>query len=231
MESVCKSRNCLNCFVKSPLFKLMTKEELDAIEATRCEVVFKPDEIIYKQGTATSQIVTITDGLVKAYIEGYSEKNFIVDLIRPYTLISGPGIYVDYKHHFTLKAIEKTSCCFFSVKVFKEIVSKNSKVSEAVIELISSRAISYFDKFLFLTQKQVTGRIAGVLIYLNEQIYLSNPMQLTISYMDIAEMTGMTKDSVVRVLKDFCNEEVIQIDNSSVKILDFKKLKLFSEMG
>lgn len=231
MKNICKSRNCLKCFDKSPIFKLMTDDELAAIEATRLEVTFKPDEIIYKQGTATNQIVTITEGLAKAYIEGTSDKNFIIDLIRPYTMISGPGIYVDYKHHFTLKAVEKTTCCFFSVKTFKEIVLGNPKISEAVIEMISKRAISYCEKFLFLTQKQIVGKIAGLLIYLNEHIYPTNPMVLTISYMDLAEMSGMTKDSVVRVLKDLNSEGIIQVENSTIKIVDPTKLKMYYELG
>lgn len=230
MEKKCKVGSCVDCFDKSPLFKLMSPEELQQIEETRYEVVFKPNEIIYKQGTNATQIVTITDGLAKAYIEG-PEKDFIIDLFKSYTMISGPGIYVDYKHHFSLKAIEKTQCCFFSMKVFKEIVDNNPKISKMVIETISKRAISYFDKFIFLTQKQVIGKIAGVLIYLNQNIYSTNPMNLTITYQDIAEMTGMTKDTVVRVLKDLSNDKVIEIDNTFIKILDFEKLNLFNEIG
>jgi CRP/FNR family transcriptional regulator len=209
----------------------MTEDELNAIEETRYEVTYKPNEIIYKQGTNTSQIVTITDGLAKGYIEGTNDKNFIIDLFKPYTLISGPGIYVDFKHHFSLKAVEKTTCCFFSVKVLKDIINNNPLISEKVIEMISRRSISYFQKFVFLTQKQVVGRIAGNLIYLHDEIYGTNPINLTISYQDIAEMTGMTKDTVVRVLRDLCNEKIIEIDNTSIKILDFKKLTLFYEMG
>lgn len=231
MIDTCKSRNCLICFDKSPVFKLMSEAELRAIEATRSEVVFNPDEIIYKQGTACSQLVTVTDGLAKAYKEGATGKNFIFDLIRPYSMITGPGIYIDYKHHFTLKAIEKTTCCFFSVKTFKEIAYANPKISEAMLEMISKRAVSYYDKFLFLTQKQINGRIAGILLYLNKDIYPTNPMVLTISNMDIAEMTGMTKDSVVRVLKDLCNEGVISLDNNILKIIDFDKLNLYYEIG
>ena len=217
--------------MKSPIFKLMSEEDLNAIEETRYEVTYKPNEIIYKQGTSTNQIVTITEGLAKGYIEGAGDKNFIIDLFKPYTLISGPGIYVDFKHHFSLKAIEKTTCCFFSVKIFKDIINNNPLISEKVIEMISRRSISYFQKFVFLTQKQVVGRIAGNLIYLHDEIYGSNPINLTISYQDIAEMTGMTKDTVVRVLRDLCNEKIIEIENTSIKILDFKKLALFYEMG
>lgn len=231
MLNSCKTLNCVDCFNKSPLFKLMSREELELIETTRYEVIFKPDEIIYKQGTQATQIVTVTDGLAKAYIEGISEKNFIFELIKPTTLISGPGIYVDYKHHFSLKAIEKTQCCFFDMKIFKNIINNNPKLSEKVIELISQRVISYFDKFIYLTQKQVVGKVAGNLIYLHDNIYCANPMNLTITYQDIAEMTGMTKDTVVRVLRDLCNDKIIEIDNISVKILDFKKLIFFSEMA
>jgi CRP/FNR family transcriptional regulator len=56
-------------------------------------------------------------------------------------------------------------------------------------------------------------------------------MNLTITYQDIAEMTGMTKDTVVRVLKDLSNDKVIEIDNTFIKILDFEKLNLFNEIG
>jgi CRP/FNR family transcriptional regulator len=81
MEKKCKVGSCADCFDKSPLFKLMSPEELQQIEETRSEVVFKPNEIIYKQGTNATQIVTITDGLAKAYIEG-PEKDFIIDLFK-----------------------------------------------------------------------------------------------------------------------------------------------------
>jgi CRP/FNR family transcriptional regulator len=209
----------------------MCDDELKAIEETRYEVTYKPNEIIYKQGTSTSQIVTITEGLAKGYIEGANDKNFIIDLYKPYTLISGPGIYVDFKHHFSLKAIEKTTCCFFSVKIFKDIINNNPKISEKVIEMISKRSISFFQKFVFLTQKQVVGRIPGILIYLHDEIYDTNPINLTITYQDIAEMTGMNKDTVVRVIRDLCNEKIIETENMSIKILDFKKLTLFYEMG
>lgn len=231
MNENCKIESCTLCINRSQLFNLMTKKELELIEETRCEVKFKPDEIIYKQGTKTNQIVSVTGGLAKAYLEGSNGKNYILELIKPTTLISGPGTYVDNKHHFSLKAIEETSCCFFDLKTFKEIISKNSKLSDLMIQSISKRVILYFHKFTSLTQKQVNGRIAENLLYLHNDIYKSNPMNVTISYLDIAEMTGMSKDTAVRVLKDFSNEKIIEIENTTITILDLKKLNQISELG
>lgn len=231
MRNDCKTMNCTGCFVKSPIFKLFSEEELATVESVRCEVIYNPDEIIYKQGTKTTQIVTITSGLAKSYIEGTNGKNFILDIIKPVTMISGPGIYVDSKHHFSLKAIETTRCCFFDVHVIKEIIRNNPQVSEAVIEMISKRVITYFDKFIFLTQKQVVGRVADNLIYLYEHIYNCNPMRVTVSFQDMAEMTGMTKDTFVRVIRDLVNEQTIIFEDDLLTILDFKKLQLLSQMG
>jgi CRP/FNR family transcriptional regulator len=227
----CKLRSCAECIDKSPVFKLMTSKEIEQIEVTRTEVVFRPDEIIYKQGTKATQIVTITEGLAKIYIEGFDNKDLIIDLIKPITLISGPGIYTDSTHHFSLKAIEKTQCCFYSVDVFKEIAKNNSKISNAIIELISQHAISYLDKFIFLTQKQAVGKVAEILLLLYKKIYCINPMNLTVSYQDIAEMTSLTKDTVIRVLRNFTLEKVIEMEDTHIKIIDFDKLKVFSEMG
>jgi len=209
----------------------MNTEELTAIQNTRFEVTFKPDEIIYKQGTRTTQIVSITGGLAKAYIEGFNHRNFILELIKSTSVISGPGTYVDQKHHFSLKAVETTNCCFFDLQTFKDIVSNNSRLSDFMIHLISKRSISYYEKFVSLTQKQVNGRIAENLLYLNNHIYETNPMELTISYQDIAEMTAMTRDSVVRVLKDFCSEKLIKMDDNTLTILNYDKLRQLSELG
>ncbi len=231
MRSDCKTMNCAECFVKSPIFKLFSQEDLAIVESVRCEVIYNPDEIIYKQGTKATQIVTITSGLAKTYIEGPSGKNFILDIIKPVTMISGPGIYVDSKHHFSLKAVETTRCCFFDVEVIKDIIKRNPHVSEAIISMISRRVISYFDKFIFLTQKQVIGRVADNLLYLHEHIYTTNPIKLTLSFQDMAEMTGMTKDTLVRVLRDLSNEQTIIIEDNILTILDFKKLRLLSQMG
>ncbi len=227
----CKFESCVNCFHKAPLFQMMSNEELEAIQSTRFEVTFKPDEIIYKQGTRTTQIVSITGGLAKAYIEGLNQRNFILELIKPTTVISGPGTYVDQKHHFSLKAIETTKCCFFDLQTFKDIVSKNSKLSDFLIHMISKRSIYYFQKFISISQKQVNGRIAENLIYLHDHIYETNPMELTISFQDIAEMTSMTRDSAVRVLKDFCSEHLIRMEDNTLTILNLEKLKQVSRLG
>lgn len=231
MIKICKSFSCIDCCFKSPLFELMSDKELQIIENSRLEVEYYPDEIIFKQGTRTTQLVSIFHGLAKAYIEGFNNKNFIIELVKPTALIVGPGIYVDQKHHFSLKAVVKTSCCFFDLQLFREILSKNPKLSEFMLQAVSHRMAYYYKKFISLSQKQANGRIAEIILYLSNDIYETNPIELSISIQDIAEMTVMNKDTVVRVLKDFCSDNLIEYNGKTINILDPVKLTRISQLG
>lgn len=224
-------RTCITCTKRSELFNLMSTEELEMIDEKRYEVEYKAGEIIFKQGTRTTQLISINAGLAKVYIEGYANKDLIIGILTPTQIIGGPGIYVDNMHHFSVSAIENTCCCFFDLEVFKKIVKSNCKISDFIIKSVSQKSIFYFQKFISLTQKQVNGRIAEALLYLHFEIYKSNPLELTISRQDIADMTGMTKDSAVRVLKDLTQDNIINCHNDDIQIVDFQKLKRISEVG
>jgi CRP/FNR family transcriptional regulator len=82
-----------------------------------------------------------------------------------------------------------------------------------------------------LTQKQMHGKVAEMLLYLNNHIYLSNPMFLTITRQDMADMIAITKESLIRVLKEFKDAGVITIKGTEIKIINKKALQNISDNG
>ena len=54
---------------------------------------------------------------------------------------------------------------------------------------------------------------------------------MTISRQDLADMSSMTKESVIRVLKDFKDAEFISVNKDEVRILNEKALINISETG
>ena len=77
-------------------FHNLTKEEIKLVNENRYEAIFKPGEIILKQGSPTSNALFLSAGLAKTYIEGLSGKNFIISIALPGRLILGPGAYIDF---------------------------------------------------------------------------------------------------------------------------------------
>lgn len=215
----------------SDFFTIMSKEELELFESTKCSVVYMPDEIIVKQGTKTSQFPVLVEGFAKAYIEGIDEKCFTLGFIKPNEYVILPGAYVDGIHHYSIKAIEKSICCFYDFKTFIDIAHNNVKIYEKIVELNSQNALNFFNKFISLTQKHVNGRLAEALIYLQKEIFDDSPIDYHLSSKDLAEMTGMTKDTTVRILKDLKENGIIEMNNNDINIIDYKRLEKISEIG
>lgn len=228
-----KTANCVNCYdcdKRSPLFKHLNDEELAELQSHRYEVIFDPGETIFKQGSSSTHTVTLTSGLAKLYLEG-KHRNIIMKLIKPRDFFGGPGIFVDQRHHYTVKAITKCTCCFMDANLFKKLVKQNRDFSEAYIKMINRKSILSFGKILELTQKQMPGRVAGTLLYLTNEVYEASDVKLDITRQELAELSGMTKESAIRILKEFKDAGYVSLEGQHLVIHDEENLQKIYDNG
>jgi CRP/FNR family transcriptional regulator len=230
MAKFVQSNNCVDCNCRSSIFKALSSTELELINKNRYEVSFKAGEIMFKQGTPSPYFLCLTTGLAKLYIEGYG-KNLIICLVKPVEYILGPGIYVDNRHHYSASAVEDSTACLVDVNTFKQMTRSNPDFADEFIRRISLMTIFNFEQFISLTQKQMNGRIADALFYLSDQIYGRNPFEMTISRKDLADLSAMSKESAIRILKEFKDEGILTVDGNHFHILNPQQLKKISETG
>ncbi|MEN8224980.1 MAG: Crp/Fnr family transcriptional regulator, partial [Bacteroidota bacterium] len=180
--------NCTLCNKRGNIFALLNEDELDFVNGHRYELSFNKGEIIFKQGSPLTHVACITDGLVKLYIEGLNKRNLILSFAKPVTMIGGPGMFVDYRHHFSVAAVEDTSACLIDTKIIEDLIEKNHKFACDLLKGSNLNNINNFSKFINLTQKQMHGRIADAFILLMDEIYGRNPFILTASSQDLADL-------------------------------------------
>lgn len=225
-----KCLGCKHCFKKSPLFSLLNESDLDTLNNARMEVNFKEGEIIYKQGTPLTHIVIINDGFGKIYLEGSKGRNLILNYTKAYDLNGGVGIFVDKRHHSSLMAVTDCGTCFIEINAFKSVLRSKAAFMEAYIKEYLERVLHTYKQFSILTQKNMEGRMAETIIYLNDHIFCNRTIK-NISKQDLAEMTAMTKESAIRVLKEFKDDGLIEIVNKIINIFDKKALKRIALHG
>jgi CRP-like cAMP-binding protein len=223
--------NCENCVVGWENLKHLTKNELKYVNDNRYEAMFKPGEIMIKQGSPSSNALFIAEGMAKVYIEGIKGKNFILSIAKPGRLIMGPGAYVNSRHSYTVSAITKVNACFISFEVFRHLIRENSKFAESMIEDISIKLLRTHSRMVNLAQKKMPGRLAESLLYFADDLFASDEFEMILSRQELGEMTNMAKECVVRIMKDLEESGVISSVGSHVKILDKEKLILISERG
>ena len=139
-------------------------------------------------------------------------------------------MYVDNRHHCSLMAIADSDACFIDANAFKKVVRMNSKFAEDFIKMLSAKTIESFHRFVTITQKNMEGRIADALIYLQKNVYENGSIK-NLSKQDIADFTGMTRESAIRVLKEFKDEGVIDEKDKEIKLLNEATLTKYADLG
>lgn len=201
------------------------------LNENRYEATFKPGEIMIKQGSPASNALFLASGMAKCYNEGNRGKNFIMNIALPGRLIAGPGAYVDSRYTYSVAALTPVQACFISFEIIKHLAKVNVDFAESLIRDISAKSLWSHLRMVNLAQKKMHGRLAEILLYFSDEIFMSDEFDMILSRQEIGEMTNMVKESVVRILKELEESGVININGSVIKILDKEKLSQISEKG
>lgn len=231
MAKIFKQNECNQCRKRIEVFKVLREEDFKIIEENRYEILYHAGETIFKQGTSFTHVICILEGLVKVYLESGNKKNFIFSILGPGEMVINPGMFRVDMQQFSVVAVEDTLACHIDKQVIEELIRNNNLFAIEMLKRANIRHIAYFRKFLTLTQKQMPGRVAEVILYLFNNIYKTNPYTLTVSRQEMADMAAITKESTIRVLKDFKDAGLISITGNELKILNEKALLNISENG
>ena len=223
--------DCQECMHRAPYFKVLTQEELAIIDKDRYSVRYKAGETILKQGTSATHVLSLIDGIVKIYIEGMGDRNLLLNLQKPWSLMGGPGLHTDRKVHYSVSALTEVSICFILLENFNKVMKNNCQFATELVSHISHQSVILFEKMISLTQKQMHGRMADGLLYLSNGFFEKESFKLYLSRQEIADLTAMSKDSAIRILKDFERDGIISLNGNDLSILDMDQLQDISLRG
>jgi CRP-like cAMP-binding protein len=215
---------CGSCPNSWSNFKNLLPDEMAELSRNRFQSSFKAGEMIFKAGSPSSNAVFLSSGIAKIYLEGFDGKRIILGLCKPGRLIVGPGAYVDSTHHYSLVALTDVRACFIDMKLIKSYVQTNPLFAEGYMKDISEKSLRTFYKMMSLVQKKMPGRMAEGLLSLADEVFLSDEFNPVLSRQELGELTGMAKENVVRILKEFSSEGIISTNGSTITLVDKEKL-------
>ncbi|VAW23666.1 hypothetical protein MNBD_BACTEROID01-1717 [hydrothermal vent metagenome] len=230
---ICVNNCCAVCVEEhqSSVFSILPKEDLDILMENKQEISFKPGETILKQNTSSTHVVCIKKGIAKVYIEGVKGRCLILKLISDLDFITGGGIFANHTRHFTVTAITDVECCLINSEQILKLFSKNSEFALEILKHHNYQNNQYLSSLINLTQKYMPGRVADSILYLKNKIFKTNSFQIPLTRQELSDMSAMTKESYVRILKEFKNSGIIKPNGNSMEILDEDALISISRNG
>ena len=208
----------------------LSKKEIE--QFSRVQIRFKKGETMCKQGSITSYIMLLSEGLAKNYLEGTQERGFNFSIVKPFDFIGLSSLYGSSTYHFSGAAL--TPCTVYIIEngMLKQTIVQNPEFAQKVLKWYCNTTERHLKRLSCIANKQALGRIAEILLYLREDIFQSNIIKGYISRKDIAELAAMSTESAVRILSDLKKDNIINImHNNDIEIADEKILKTLSLAG
>ncbi|MCO5266503.1 MAG: Crp/Fnr family transcriptional regulator, partial [Lentimicrobium sp.] len=222
---------CVSFVYEVSCFDLLSAEEKQMIDSTSVLVNYKKGETICKQGSFASHIMYIEKGLVKVYLEG-SAKNLILTITPKFNLLGLQALFEGNNTFlYSISTYTESSVRLIDVQVFKQLLRQNPAFGYRVINILNESTSQSYGRFFSLTQKQLHGRLADILLCLSRRIFKSDSFDLPLSRSDLSDLTSMSTESVIRIMKDFKDDNIIEINNKSITLIDIPRLERISEKG
>jgi len=212
-------------------FDLLSDDEKAFVEQNSVEITYKKGETICKQGTFASNIILLEEGLVKSYIEG-NPRNLILTITPPGRMIGLPSIFEGNNTFlYSVSTYIDSRVKLIDINVFKQIIRQNAPFASKIIDILNENTSQTYGRFYCLVSKQLHGRLADILLCLAQRIFKSDSFDLPLSRNDLAELTGMSTESVIRIMKDFKDEGYLAVSGKNITLVDPDKLQRISEIG
>lgn len=230
MDRYLVKTDCNECPVKSNCFIQRVKNAEDFFGLQKNHISYNKKETIVKEGTKVSNILYVMDGLVKLYIEG-PEKNIIIKLLKPNDFIGLTSLFGDETNYFSVAALKETRVCSIDCESFKDLITQCCDFSRELSSWYCKNYNLMLSKCLNLGLRQLNGKLANTLLYLFGDEFKELDVFSYISRNDLAELSGMSMESVVRILSEFNNEGIINIKGKKIEIKNLERLNDINRKG
>ncbi|MBV5315811.1 MAG: Crp/Fnr family transcriptional regulator [Prolixibacteraceae bacterium] len=212
-------------------YELLTDEEKLLIDEHSVSINFKKGETVCKRGAFASHIFFLEEGLVKVYLEERN-KNLILTLFTKNNLLGLSSVFEgNNKLPYSVSTYTDSRVRMIDIQVFRQLLQQNPDFSYRIINLLNEKTSQIYGRFFSLTQKQLHGRLADILLCLSNRIFKSKSFELPLSRADLGDLTGMSTESVIRMMKEFKDDGLIDMHCKSIELLDVARLERISEFG
>lgn len=219
------------CDIQAPCFQMLSQEEADLVKASKTQVLFRKGDNLTKQGAFASYALFVINGLARQYMEGEGGKSFNLRIIKPGEFVGLSAVFT--KNTFNYSSVALTDCQVFLVEkeTIASVIRQNGQFGFNMIKRYCEQNANLFETLKTVLYKQMNGRMAGTLLYI-DSLKGENPeiFQL-LSRKDLADFAGISTESAVKLLKSFEKDGLIELQEKDIVIVEPKELLEISKKG
>lgn len=231
MKTIVETDSDFICDIQAPCFQMLGHDEVELVRASKTQVLFRKGDNLTKQGAFASYVLFIIKGIAKQYVEGDGIKNYNLRIIKPGEFVGLSSVFT--KNRFNYSSIALTDCQVLLVEndVIENVVKHNGMFGFNIIKRYCEQNANLFDTVRSIIYKQMNGRMADTLLYIDGFKAETPEIFQLLSRKDIADFAGVSTESAVKLLKSFEKDGLIKLNEKDIQILNNDSLVQIGKIG
>lgn len=212
-----------------PLFRDLELHALD--EFCRCakKRLFKRGATIFTKGDPGNSLFFVISGTVKIGVSSVDGRGAIFNLIDKGEIFGEIAVLDGLAR--TADAIANTNCELFVIDRadFMALLGCQPLLAKRLIELLCVRLRWISDHVEQVIFPDLPGKLAKALLRLIDKPGATSDHEIVVTQQEIAEMVGMSRESVNKQLHEWTLRELVRLQRGSITVIDVASLKALAD--
>lgn len=216
-------------FRKGSLFSNLTEEELSQLAQIVRERKFDRNQVIFYEGDLGGSLYVIVSGTVKIVIMADDGREHILGLLDEGNFFGEISLIDGEPRSATAIALDKVNIVMISRDDFVRLLRENPEISLKIMQTLCDRlrrTDKHVETLAFLS---APGRVAQVLLNWAENHAPGQDKAIDIPHkmtrQEFASIAGTSRETLTRVLMDFQDDGLIQLEKNKILVHDRKQLR------
>jgi DNA-binding response OmpR family regulator len=210
------------------LINLLTDQQfLDSLPESLKEAesrLIRKKDLLYAEGQTCRNVFLLKSGrAIASKIDDYS-KEVITHLYKTPMVIGVSSAMTGQRYRETVKVFEDLEVIPIKKEDFIHYVLTSPAASYYFLHQVSAHQLKADEKLLLQAFGSVRMKLASTLIDLYASYEKNGKATFSISREDLANMAGTAKETIIRCLTEFKEEDLIEIQGSDISITSVQKL-------
>jgi len=194
----------------------------DLCKDKKVKAIKKKSEI-FAEGDTPLNVFFVKSGSVKVFKSHPDGKELITNIYNSNDFFGFESILENINYNESAIALQDSEIIIIPKYDFSLMLQSHPDVAQGFVSLLCKKVAEKEKQLLNLAYNSVRQRTAEAL--LKVQQLKDNAENIQISRDDLAKMVGTASESVIRVLSEFKDEKLIEIDGGKIKITQPAKLE------
>lgn len=205
------------------LFHGMSESQMRAVEERTVMREIRRKEMLYLPGDAGDRVYLLKKGVVKISALTDDAREIILALLKPGEVFGEEAVLDDAPRDHMAEAYEAALICVIPKAEFMNVLRTHPDMAFKVTKLIGFRLRTFRNRVEGLLFKGAPARLARTLLDLARDHGVPDSagilLPLKLSQQDLANLIGVTRESVNLALTDFRSRGLVESDGRSLRIL------------